>query len=253
MNRKRGRLSRAGAIGQISLPSQQTSMHAASLWRHGRGRAGYAALSTAQAAATHRTGGCSYQTSWIIPISPSDRIGARFYTHTVPATTHMWPNRPAPAPVGLRCGPAGPRFFALTQRPAAPAGAALPAGRGPESASSSVRPPWRGAVGDRAGGCVCRRAIAAALTPRVTTYAGGRNENTRASTPGAASSALPPGLSTRCGEGGLPRFAAASFLRRSTNALFSRPLRPSLISAAFRASHVPQRITRVTRTRRRHR
>jgi len=59
---------------------------------------------------------------------------------------------------------------------------------------------------------------------------------------------VPPAASTTYDASVLPHFAAASSLTRSTNAVFSRPLKPSSLSAVFNRSRVPHRIWCVTRT-----
>ena len=153
---------------------------------------------------------CSYQTSWIIPLHPSGRMGIHFYTNTSCITAPMplrQPAMPRPYVDGGLLVATSPR---LSQHQAAPTGGGSPAARTLSSASSSARPPSLGCAADTAGAGACRRAHVAAPAAPGATREGARNDNTPATIPGGATAAARPASSTRCGGCGPPRFAEPS-------------------------------------------
>jgi hypothetical protein len=56
------------------------------------------------------TSRCSYQTWWIIPITPFNRARARFYTHPLPLRIPKLPIRPAVAQSAARQRASAPNF-----------------------------------------------------------------------------------------------------------------------------------------------
>jgi len=142
---------------------------------------------------------CSYQTSWIIPLRPSGRMGIHFYTNTSCITAPMPLRQPVMPRPYVDGGLLVATFPRLSQHQAAPTGGGSPAARALSSASSSARPPSLGCAADTAGAGACRRAHVAAPAPPGATCAGARNDNTPATIPGGATAAARPAWSTRCG------------------------------------------------------
>ena len=144
--------------------------------------------------------------------------------------------------------PVGCHFPRLSQHRSAPVGAEQSTGRGLSTADWSGQLPSRGFAADSVAVRACHPSRSAAPAPSAVPRGDARNARSRATIPGGSASAAPPAWSTMCG-GVTPRHsAAASFFTRSTNAVFSRPLKPRVCNALLSAARVPQRMTCVTRT-----
>jgi hypothetical protein len=156
--------------------------------------------------------------------------------------------RPATVPVGLSWRPTGARVTVLILRQSALARAGALAPRGHSSAFLSVLQPLPVFVADNVAAHACRLARWAALAPRVMSRVAARNGTRPATSGGEPVIAALPAPSTRFGVPRQPRFAAASFLRRSINAVLIRPLSPNFLRAAVSSTPVPQRIICLTRT-----
>src|SRR5262245_6803255 len=134
-----------------------------------------------------------------------------------------------------------PRFAVLSLRPSAWAQAGPAAPRGHSSRGSLVPPLWPADAGHSGGAAACHRGRSAEQVPHAAMRATARTGTTHASIPSGAATGLLAAWLTRCGESGPPPSAARSFLRRSTNAVLSLPLRPSPRSAESNAVRGEQR------------
>ena len=176
-----------------------------------------------------------------------------FYTDSVLGATLTLGLRPTMPPAEhtwARSSPASPPF---TQRRLVLVGAAPSVVLVPSSAFLSVQLPSPAYAADSVGADAAHPSRSAAPAPHVMTRADARSDNTHATIPSEAATGVLGAWLTTCGASGPPRSAARSFLRRSTNAVFSLPLSPSRRSASRSARRVPQRMIDVIPTSRRRR
>jgi len=158
------------------------------------------------------------------------------------------PHAACHGPSRVRMRAHSPCFPRLSRHRSALARAEASAPRGRSSADWSVRQPLPVSVADSVAAHACRLGRWAAPAPRAMTRAAARNGSRPATSGGGPGIAALPGPSTTSGAPRQPRFAAASFLRRSINAVLIRPLSPNFLRAAVSSTRGEQRITCVTRT-----